>query len=348
MIRNRIVGAAAGAAALVALHQAAGAVTTITENVAFPQRSPFYVYLYKPWGDAVEKASAGRIKVFRPTASLAPLNRQWDMVEKGVADVAMLPNNFIRQRVQLPFVSEIPFVTPDGVSASLALWRIQHEYFDKVNEYKGMKLLAQFVNGGNTLQTVPKPILSVADFKGLKLWVATPTMRDLVTKLGATPVQGKDASSQFDFLSKGIADGAVTGYGSLIAYRTMGYVKHITDFPTQFGTNSFSMFMSQKVYDRLSAADKKTIDEVSGEPTIRRIANGFYAFEDRVKKQIGPKGVTLNMASAAFTADMRKVTSYLADQWFAMAKKKGVNGPKVLAAFDKLADEIAKTHPVGH
>ncbi len=347
MIRNRILSAVAGAAAVLSLHHAASAATTITENVAFPQRSPFYAFLYKPWAEAVEKASQGRLKVFMPTASLAPLNRQWDMVEKGVADVAMTPNNFIRQRVQLPFVSEIPFVTPDGVSASLALWRIQHQYFEKANEYKGMKLLAQFVNGGNTLQIVPKPILAIDDFKGLKLWVATPTMRDFVTKLGATPVQGKNASSQFDFLSKGIADGAVTGYGSLIAYRTMGYVKYITEFPTLFGTNSFSMFMRQKVYDRLSAADKKTIDEVSGEPTIRKMANGFYVFEDRVKKQIGPKGITLNTASAAFTSHMKQATAYLADEWFAMAKKKGVDGPKVLAAFDKMADEIAETHPVG-
>ena len=97
---------------------AARADATLTMNVAMPRTSSFFLGLYQPWKEAVERESHGHIKVEMPAASLAPLGRQWDMVSSGVADVAMSPDDFIRQRVKLPFLAEIPFLAPNSIAAN--------------------------------------------------------------------------------------------------------------------------------------------------------------------------------------------------------------------------------------
>jgi TRAP-type C4-dicarboxylate transport system substrate-binding protein len=109
--------------------------TTLTMNVVMPRASSFFIGVYKPWADAVEHESNGRIKINIPAASLAPLPRQWEMVTSGVADVALTPNDYIRERVKLPFLAEMPFLAPNGVAASVAIWRTQVKYFAPANEY---------------------------------------------------------------------------------------------------------------------------------------------------------------------------------------------------------------------
>ena len=244
---------AAAAALMALLPGAARADATLTMNVAMPRTSSFFVGLYQPWKEAVERESQGRIKVEMPAASLAPLGRQWDMVASGIADVAMTPDDFIRQRVKLPFLAEIPFLAPNSIAATVAIWRTQQKYFDAAHEYKGMKLLGLWVNGGNTLMTVPRPVMKLEDFRGLKLWVATPNMKQAVDAFGATPVPSEGSNSMFDYVSGGIVDGAVTGKGSLISFQIARYIKYITIFPGQLGYNVFSFFMSEKRLRQLVA-----------------------------------------------------------------------------------------------
>src|ERR1700749_3869368 len=121
--------------------------TTLTMNVVMPRASSFFIGVYQPWKDAVERESKGRIKIEMPAATLAPLSRQWEMVTSGIADVALTPNDYIRERVKLPFLAEIPFIAPNSVAASVGIWRTQEKFFAPANEYKGVKLLGMWVNG---------------------------------------------------------------------------------------------------------------------------------------------------------------------------------------------------------
>ncbi|HLI21804.1 MAG TPA: hypothetical protein VKV32_11835, partial [Stellaceae bacterium] len=54
------------ALALLTWQAPARADTTLTMNVVMPRASSFFVGVYQPWADAVEKASNGHIKVAMP------------------------------------------------------------------------------------------------------------------------------------------------------------------------------------------------------------------------------------------------------------------------------------------
>jgi TRAP-type C4-dicarboxylate transport system substrate-binding protein len=334
-------------AMVAALLAACGAVgdaradAALTMNVAMPRTSSFFLGLYGPWKEAVERESQGRIKIDIPAASLAPLNRQWDVVESGVADVAMTPDDFIRQRVKLPFLAETPFIAPNSIAATVAIWRTQQKYFTAAHEYKGVKLLGQWVNGGNTLMTVSRPVKAMEDFKGLKLWVATPSMKAAADAFGAAPVPSAGSGNMFDYVSAGIVDGSITGKGSLISFQIARYIKHIETFSGQLGYNVFSFFMNQKAYDRLSPEDRAAIDKVSNEAISRTVAQGFVDQDNRADELIKQYNIEVSAASPEFVAALKAKIPFYKTEFLAAAKERGIDGPAAYDYYVKTAQEIA-------
>jgi TRAP-type C4-dicarboxylate transport system substrate-binding protein len=314
---------------------------TLTMNVVMPRASSFFVGVYQPWAEAVERESNGHIKIEMPAASMAPLPRQWEMVTSGVADVALTPNDYIRERVKLPFLAEMPFLAPNGVAASVAIWRTQLKYFAPTNEYKDVKLLGLWVNGGNTLQTMKRPISKMEDFQGLKVWVATPNMKEALSDFGATPVTGAAANSMFDYMSGGIVDGAVTGKGSLISFQLARYTKFITFFPGQLGYNVETFFMNKRKYDSLAPEDKATIDKVSYEVLSRMAGQGFVDQDNLADPLIKQNGIETRVASPEFMAQLKSRVAFFKDAWFADAKARGVDAQGAYDYFAQTSQEVA-------
>src|SRR5262249_4695784 len=83
-----------------------------------------------------------------------------------------------------------------------------------------------------------KAIRTLDDFKGLRLRFASPTVRDLVGALGATPV-GVPPTEIAEQLSKGTIDGAFMDYGGVgIAFKLGGTIQYSTEryaYVTSFG-----------------------------------------------------------------------------------------------------------------
>lgn len=329
------------AAMIALLPGAAKADATLTMNVAMPRTSSFFIGLYEPWKEAVEKESGGRIKIEMPAASLAPLPRQWDMVASGIADVAMTPDDFIRQRVKLPFLAEIPFLAPNSVAGTVAIWRTQEKFFNAANEYKGMKLLGIWLNGGNTLMTVPHPVTKLEDFKGLKLWVGAVGTRAAVEAFGGTAVPSEGGNSMFDYVSGGIVDGSVTGEGSLISFQIARYIKYVTIFPGQLGYSVFSFFMSEKAYDRLAPEDKAVIDKVSYETISRRTAEGFVEQDLRGEDAEKQYGIAVTHAAPEFMAALKPRIDFFKRDWLESAKERGIDGEAAYDFFARTAQDVA-------
>ncbi len=319
----------------------ARAETTLTMNVVMPRASSFFVGVYLPWKEAVERESQGRIKIDMPAATMAPLSRQWEMVTSGIADVALTPNDYIRERVKLPFLAEIPFIAPNSVADSVAIWRTQEKYFAAANEYKGVKLLTLWVNGGNTVQTVKRPIAKLDDFVGLKLWAPSPNAVAAIQAFGGTPVTAQAANSMFDYMSGGIVDGAVTGKGSLISFQLARFTKYMTLFAGQLGYNSFSFFMNEKKYQSLSPEDRAVIDKVSYEGFARSAAQGFVDQDNLGDAAIKENNIVVTQASADFMAAARAKVPFFKEQWLAAAKERGIDGPAAYEFFVKTAAETA-------
>ncbi len=86
---------AVAAAAMLALPALGGSAsaeeTKLLFNLFFPKQHSFPVGMFYPWAENVAKATNGRVKVEFSASSLAAPTRQFDMVSKGIADVAFSP-----------------------------------------------------------------------------------------------------------------------------------------------------------------------------------------------------------------------------------------------------------------
>ena len=336
--RSASISLGAAWALLLGLGLPARADVTLTMNVAMPRASSFFVGLQQPWAQLVEKESNGRIKIVMPAATMAPLSRQWEVVTSGIADIAESPSEYIRERVKLPEIAEIPFLSPNGVAASVAVWRAYQKYFAAAHEYKGVHLIGFWTTGGNNLQTLKRPILKIDDFQGLKSWTATPNMAKTIQNFGATPVLGMQ---MFDAMSGGIVDGAVAGKGALISFQLSRYTREMTFFQGQLGYTLQSFFMNQKKYDSLAPQDRAVIDKFSGESLALLGAQGFIDQDNHADPLIKENGIQTHQASPEFMAVLRERVRFYKDNWLADAKARGIDGPAAYDFFVKTAQETA-------
>ena len=314
---------------------------TLTMNVAMPRASSFFVGVQQPWAQMVEAESKGRIKVIMPAATLAPLNRQWEMVTTGLADVAESPSEYIRDRVKLPVLAETPFLAPNGVAASVAIWRTYKKYFEAAGEYKGVKLLGMWTTGGNNLQTLKRPVTKIEDFQGLKIWVATPKLATVIQNFGATPVPQSSASNMYDNMSGGIVDGAVAGKGALISFQLARFTREITYFPGQLGYTLQSFFMNEKKYNSLAPEDRAVIDKLAYEPFAQMAGQGFVDQDNLAEPLIKENGIKTRVASPALMKILEEKVSFYKEGWIADAKSRGIDAEAAYDFYVKTAKELA-------
>ena len=319
-----------GAALFAALP--AGAETKILFNRFVPPKHPFNTGMFVPWAKDVEKVTEGRVKVEFSSASLAPPPKQWNMVSKGIADAAMLANIFERNRLKLPSIAQLPFAAEKAETRGVALWRTHQNFLAKANEYKGMKLLGQWTISGASIHHTKKPIRSLADLKNEKMWVIAGIPNKMFTNLGAVVVSVPGVK-MFNVVSKGIVDGTVTSNYTMLAFKLMPYIKHITRTPGGINANTFSFLFSEKKWNKLSKQDRDAIWSVSSE----RIAVNAGRMVDKLDakaREIGKsKGIKFYDASPEFVADMKAKLAYVTTDWLKAAASRGIDGDAALAYY---------------
>ena len=334
----KTVGIAIGAACILAAAPA-HAETKILFNYFVPPKHPLKIGVIDLWSDRVTKATEGRIKVNYPAKTLAPAPRQWKMVTSGIADATVMFNNFERNRLTLDQIGTLPFSITDAGSTATALWRTHKKFFESKNQYKGVKLLGFIMHGGGEFFSLKDPITSIADLAKMKMRVPPGDVAKALSKTGAAVVPTPGVKA-YDVVSKGIVDGMVFPIGDVWKLKMMPYVKHLTKVPGKVYGSVFSLYMNQKVWDRLSKADKAAVLASSGEKIAADSRN--WGDVDKEAEEIYRKrGIGVVEASAGFAADLKKLWAYQDAEWIERATAAGVDGKAALAFFRAEAKRIA-------
>src|SRR5262249_17125115 len=192
------VGVAAGA-----LASPARAQTTLTYSSWVPPTHHLTIW-QQNWTKEVEKATDGRVKFQGlPKAPAAPPGT-FDAVRDGLVDLSYVTASYTPARHILPLMAELPGAGETGEINSVAFSRIHWKYFQKVNEYKGVKLLAVWTHGPGQMFT-KKPVKSLDDFKGQKIRTGGGIAEAVANALGASAFV-KPAPESYELLNSGVAD----------------------------------------------------------------------------------------------------------------------------------------------
>lgn len=329
-----------GALTVAALAGAGSAMaeTKLLFSTFFPQTHPIIAKVMVPWMKDVEAATNGRVKVEMASASLAPPPGQMDMVQKGVADIALQYTGVVPKRLQPELMTELPGTTGSSAAMSRALWETHQKYFAKDDRYKGTELLSLFVFPTQHFFCMKECFTTIEQFRSAKIATTPGTAARQYGALTSGIVAGP-AVRYFEVVSKGIVDGygAITApdiYSFNLAPSTAGMLQL-----KELGTaGSFALLMNEGKWKSLPAADREAIAKLSGAAFTARMAEMDKADEEALKK-MAAGGIKISEVNPKLLAELRKAYAFLDEEWIKDASARGIDAK---AALQFYRDQLRK------
>lgn len=294
-----------------------------------------YVEIYGPFAQELEKRTNGRVKVvFYPGETLGKTKDHFDLVAKGIADLAFFIQGATPGRFPLTSVMELPIGVPSSTVGSRALWELYQKYLTR--EYTSVKLLGLKVTEPGQIHMTKKQIKTVADLKGLRLRSPSPQQTAVLKALGASPLN-ISATELYDSLQKGMADGALLPFTAIKDFKLEDVLQRHTIANMYVMTSGFAMNLN--TWKRLPPDVQKIIEELTGAKLVEK--NGKQS--DR-NAQLGvmeakKRGAVIYDLPPAEKRILFEKTNSLNEAWIAQMEKKGLPGRKV---FDEALHLIEK------
>ncbi len=217
--------------------------------------------MFLDWAKAVNEASDGEldVKIF-PAQTLGKAPAGYDNAKNGVADIAWTVQGYTAGRFPLSQIMELPGLFKKAEVGSCAFQKL-YDSGALDEEYKDTHVLFVHTHGPGQLHMGQKPVKTLADLKGMKLRRPTAVIGTLLDELGAEPV-GLPAPAIYENLERGVIDGYMITWESVVAFRLAELTKYHTDFG--FYSLSFVTTMNKRKYESLSEKAKAAIDANSG------------------------------------------------------------------------------------
>ena len=316
----------------------AGAQTVLTTSSWVPPTHALSV-AQKEWCDLVEKNAAGRVKCNILPRAVANPPSTYDAVKNGLADVSFTVHGYTPGRFVLTQMAEFPFLGDKAEPLSVAFNRVAMKHPEFAQEHQGVHVLAFFTHGPGIVFNTKRPVTKLEDLQGLKWRVGGGMVNEISKTLGMN-VTLKPAPDSYELLSGGVMDGTLFPAESIESFKIDKVIKYATTFPGGLYNTSFVFMMNPATYAKLSAADKKAVDDASGEVAARIMGRNWDKVDLRAYALMQANNVQVTKADAKFVADVKSKTSALEQKWVKDAEAKGLkDAAKVLAEF---RSEIAK------
>jgi len=289
------------------------------------------------WAAQVEKATGGRVRFQGlPKAPAAPPGT-FDAVRDDLVDLSFVTASYTPARHILPLMAELPGMADTAEVNSVAYSRIHWKYFQKVGEYKGVKLLAVWTHGPGQLFT-KRPVNGLADIKGLKIRTGGGVAEAVANALGASAFV-KPAPESYELLNSGVADGVFFPWESIASFKLDTVIGQATLFPGGLYSSSFGFFMNEDKWNKLPKQDQALIEKYSYEYAARSNGQSWDAADQKGRAALKKANARIVQADPAFVAEARKRSAPIIEDWIKKASARGVDAK---AALDEFRAEIKK------
>ncbi|PYN43262.1 MAG: ABC transporter substrate-binding protein [Candidatus Rokuibacteriota bacterium] len=322
---------------LVAAARPAPAQTILTMSSWVSPQHHLTANVLQVWANDVEKATGGRVKfTMLPKHPSAPPGT-FDAVRDGLVDLSFVTASYTPARHLLPLMPELPGSGDTALVNSVAYSRIHWKYFQKVGEYRGVKLLGVFTHGPGQMFT-KKPVASIGDVQGLKIRTGGGVAEQVAKALGASAFV-KPAPESYELLSSGVADGVFFPLESIISFKLDTVLEQATLFPGGMYSSAFGFFMNEEKWNKLPKQDQDAIEKISGEYIARLAGNSWDEADRKGMEALKKSGVKIVHANPAFVAEVKKRSAPIVEEWIKQASAKGVDAARILTEFQ---DELKK------
>ena len=336
-VRTLVLTALAGG--VIATAPPALAQTTLTMSSWVSPQHHLTSVVLQGWATEVEKASSGRVKLqMLPKHPSAPPGT-FDAVRDGLVDVSYVTASYTPARHILPLMPELPGAGDTALVNSVAYSRIHWKYFDKVGEYKGVKLLGVFTHGPGQMFT-KRPIATINDLQGLKIRTGGGVAEAVAKALG-TSAFVKPAPESYELLKGGVADGVFFPLESVVSFKLETVLEQATLFPGGMYSSAFGFFMNEEKWNKLPKPDQAAIEKLSGEHLARLAGTSWDEADKRGLDVLKKSGAKIVNADAALVAEVQKRSAPIIEDWIKKASAKGVDAARILTEFHAELKKVA-------
>lgn len=319
------------AGALTAVGAAQAQVTLTTSSWVPPTHT--LTLAQAAWCEEATKVTAGRVKCNQLAKPVAAAPATFDAVRDGLADLSFTVHGYTPGRFVFSQMAELPFLGDSAETVSVAYNRIYEKHLHKLNEHKGVKVLAVFTHGPGMIFNTKRPINSLADMQGLKFRLGGGMVNEIGKAMGAN-VTLKPANESYELLNSGVMDGVFFPAESVESFKLEKLVKHRTVFPGGLYNTSFVFMMNEGAWNKIAKADQEALMKISGEVAARKFGRGWDSVDRRGAAFMQANNVVTTQAGKSFVDEVKAKTAPLEQKWVNDAKAKGLpNADQVLKEF---------------
>jgi len=313
--------------------------TTLTMSSWVSPQHHLTSVVLQGWATEVEKVTNGRVKLtMLPKHPSAPPGT-FDAVRDGLVDLSYVTASYTPSRHILPLMAELPGAGDTALVNSVAFSRIHWKHFDKVGEYKGVKLLGVFTHGPGQMFT-KRPVTGINDVQGLKIRTGGGVAEAVAKALGASAFV-KPAPESYELLKSGVADGVFFPLESVVSFKLDTVLEQATLFPGGMYSSAFGFFMNEDKWNKLPKQDQDAISRISGEHIARLAGRSWDEADKKGLEALQKSGVKIVNADPAFVAEVQKRSAPIVDDWITKANAKGINAKAVLDEFHAELKKVA-------
>ena len=293
----------AAAIALAAVGMAFAQERNIKFALASPDTHPAAVGM-KKFAEAVAAKSGGKMKVnLFFNSALGGDQAVVSAIKGGTVEMAVMNSGILASEAKEMAIFDFPFLfANEKESDAIVDGPVGKKLHEKLEE-KGIVGLSYWELGYRHITNSKRPLNTVADIEGLKLRVIpNPINVAWVKALGANPTP-MPFPEVYGGLEQKAIDGQENPIGVIAANKFWEVQKHIALTNHQY--NPQSVIFSKKVWDTLTPAEKKILDDSADEAAKgqREAARAAVAANLELLKK---NGMTVTVFSPAEVAKLRE------------------------------------------
>ena len=278
-----------------------------------------------------------------PASQLGKPASMIDVVQRGLADIALVGVAYAAWRMPLTTAVELPGLFDDVVVAHAAFDALARDELLE-REYLPSGVRPLFVTLMPQYQLLLKgrqAISDISDLRGLKFRAPGDTGVRVCRALGAIGVQ-VDQADLYIALERGTVDGALQTSANSAAY-SLHEVADALTLNARLGTVAFVLFINTQTWDGLDTASRGVLEEAGRRASftmIRRIADVI----ERDNRRLQDGGVQLVTLSDQVLRQFSERLSLVEDQWIAQVGARHGDAGLVL---DRFKARLAQAGGVG-
>ena len=311
--------------------------TTLTISSWAPPSHGMNAQMWPNLIKMMEEATGGKVSA-EVKYRLAPPPAQMDLIVDGAADMTFIFHGYNAGRFVGTKLIELPGYEGNAEAASVAYWRVYEEHLAKLNEHKGVKVVAMMTHGPAQVHSAGK-ISSLDEVSGMKLRVPGGVGGDVGAALGATGIK-VPAPKVYETLASNAADGVVMPMEARKGFKLTEVAQNVYNMPGGLYRGSFAVIMSQEKFDALPADVQAALEsKVFGETASRMAGQVWDAIDIAGREATEAAGDNAIIeASAADQAAFGKIAAEIQEKVLAELAAKGVDSA---AAYEMVKTEMS-------